>query len=161
MRIHVRQGWLAVSTGPVRQKFCSHFLPALSPFFPPIHEAWPSISVTLLAAIYLGRMGWKLSCSLICRKSDMNILYFNKETLKHRILFCTVAMLSCEAKHTPAPNHHHNKYQSVSRFDFHQDFQTGRFYFHTLFTIDKMLTIYLGLQVATKRKLYTTTVHLG
>lgn len=61
----------------------------------------------------------------------------------------------------PPASHDHNNYQNICSFDFHQDFQTGRFYFHTLFTIDKMLTIYLGLQVVTKRKLYTTTIHLG
>lgn len=90
----------------------------------------------------------------------MNILYFNKET---NTGFCFVLLQPFHVRqNTPPAPPHHNKCQSISKaFDFHQDFQTGRFYFHTLFTIDKMLTIYLGLQVVTKRKLYTTTVHLG
>lgn len=77
--------------------------------------------------------------------------------------FCFVLLQPFHVRqNTPPAPPHHNKCQSISKaFDFHQDFQTGRFYFHTLFTIDKMLTIYLGLQVVTKRKLYTTTVHLG
>lgn len=87
-RISFPQCCVAVNIGPVRQKFCSHCLPP-APLFPPIHEAWPSISITLLSAItYKGWDGNSVVCTFVWKVTWTFCILTNKQTQDFVLQYC-------------------------------------------------------------------------